>query len=69
MRGGAGRGGAVCGPRGQTGVVLNVISCFLLAGYTAAAFEGVYGEPPFALPAWAAAAGRRAAAAGGLGGD
>ena len=37
----------------QTGVVLNVISCFLLSGYTAGAFQAVYGEPPFALPAWA----------------
>ena len=37
----------------QTGVVLNVISCLLLSGYTAGAFQAVYGEPPFALPPWA----------------
>ena len=37
----------------QTGIVLNVISCFLLSGYTAGAFQAVYGEPAFALPGWA----------------
>ena len=39
----------------QTGVVLNIISCFLLSGYTAVAFEGIYGQQPFVLPAWAVA--------------
>ena len=44
-------------PRGpQTGAILNLVSCLLLSAYTAAAFESVYGEPPFALPPWAAAA-------------
>jgi hypothetical protein len=41
------------GTASQTGIVLNVISCFLLSGYTVGAFQAVYGEPPFALPAWA----------------
>jgi len=37
----------------KAGVVLNLMSCLLLSSYTALAFQGLYGEDPFALPPWA----------------